>query len=204
MVAQGLWVEQRNRPPAEPTPYGAILRSYQFFFNRDPADLAPAIEALKRVVAAEPECGLAWVQLSRLSSVNYQFEIAPFDTPIDDALAQAERGVRLDPTGQRARAALAFALLLKGELAASRAEAQNALDLNRDSLVYLESIGWLLMLCGDWERGSALVRTASRGTPTTCRSPTTASGRTTSAAGRSTRPSRQPSSTATPPSSGGR
>jgi adenylate cyclase len=160
VVAQGLWVEQRKRPPADPTPYGAILRSYQFFFNRDPADLVPAIEALKRVVAAEPECSLAWVQLSRLYSANYQYEIAPFDTSIDEALDQAQRGVRLDPTGQRARAALAFALLLKGELAASRAEAQNALDLNPDSLVYLESIGWLMTLCGDWESGPALIRRA--------------------------------------------
>ena len=160
VVAQRLWAEQRRRPPAEPTPYGAILRSYQYFFNRDPSDFVPAVEALKRVVAAEPECSLAWVQLSRLSSVNYQYEIAPVDTPIDEALAQAQRGVRLDPTGQRARAALGFALLLKGELAASRVEAQNALDLNRDSLVYLESIGWLITLCGDWETGPALIRRA--------------------------------------------
>jgi adenylate cyclase len=160
VVAQGLWVEQRKRPPAEPTPYGAILRSYQYFVNRDPADLAPAIETLQSVVASEPECSLAWVQLSRLYCVNYQYEVAPFDTPIDEALALAERGVRLDPTGQRARAALAFALLLKGELAASRAEAQNALDLNPDSFVYLESIGWIIMLCGDWEPGLALVRRA--------------------------------------------
>jgi adenylate cyclase len=160
VVAQALWVEQRHRPPAAETPYGAILRSYQFFFNRDPADLAPAVEALKRVVAAEPECGLAWVQLSRLYCANYAFEVAPVDTPIDEALAQAQQGVRLDPTGQRARGALAFALLLKGELAASRAEVQNALDLNPDSLVYLESLGWLMTLCGDWERGPALVRRA--------------------------------------------
>jgi TolB-like protein len=160
VVAQRLWAEQRRRPAAEPTPYGAILRSYQFFFNRDPADFAPAVEALRRVVAAEPECSLAWVQLSRLHSANYAQEIAPVDTSIDDAVAQAQRGVRLDPTGQRARSALAFALLLKGELAASRAEAQNALDLNPDSLVYLESIGWLITLCGDWENGPALIRRA--------------------------------------------
>jgi adenylate cyclase len=160
VVAQGLWVEQRKRPPAEPTPYGAILRSYQYFFNRDPADLAPAVEALKRVVAEEPECSLAWAQLSRLYCANYAFEVAPVDTPVDEALAQAQQAVRLDPTGQRARGALAFALFLKGELAASRAEAQNALDLNPDSLVYLESIGWMMTLCGDWERGPALVRGA--------------------------------------------
>jgi adenylate cyclase len=159
-VAQGLWVEQRRRPPAVETPYGAILRSYQFFFNRDPADLAPAVEALKRVVAAEPECSLAWVQLSRLYSANYAFEVAAVDTPIEEALAFAQQGVRRDPTGQRARGALAFALLLKGELAASRVEAQNALDVNPDSLVYLESIGWVMTLCGDWERGPALVQRA--------------------------------------------
>jgi len=160
VVAQRLWAEQRRRPPAELTPYGAILRSYQFFFNRDPADFAPAVEALRRVVAAEPECSLAWVQLSRLYSANYAQEIAPVDTSIDDAVAQAQRGVRLDPTGQRARSALAFALLLKGEFAASRTEAQNALDLNPDSLVYLESIGWLITLCGDWDSGPALIRRA--------------------------------------------
>jgi adenylate cyclase len=160
VVAQGLWVEQRRRPPAEPTPYGAILRSYQFFFNRDPLDFMPAVEALKRVVAAEPECSLAWVQLSRLYCANYAFEVAPVDTPIDEALAQAHKGVRLDSTGQRARGALAFALVLKGELAASQAEAQNALGVNPDSMVYLESIGWVMTLSGDWERGPALVRRA--------------------------------------------
>jgi tetratricopeptide (TPR) repeat protein len=160
VVAQTLWVEQRRRPAAEPTPYGAILRSYQFFFNRDPADLAPAVEALKRAVAAEPECSLAWVQLARLYCVNYTQEVALVDTPIDEALAMAQRGVRLDPTSQRARGALAYALLLKGELAASRAESQKALDLNPDSLVYLESIGWLMMLAGDWEHGLSLVRRA--------------------------------------------
>jgi tetratricopeptide (TPR) repeat protein len=160
VVAQSLWVEQRRQPSTVPTPYGAILRSYQFFFNRDLTDFAPAVETLKRVVAAEPECSLAWVQLSRLYSANYAFEVAPVDTPIDEALAQAQQGVRRDPTGQRARGALAFALFLKGEIAAARAEVQDALDLNPDSLVYLEALGWLMTLCGEWERGPALVRRA--------------------------------------------
>ncbi len=159
-VAKQLWAERRAHPPAEVTPYGGILASYQFFFNRDPADLAPAIEALQRVVAAEPECSLAWVQLSRLYIANYAFEVVPLETPIDQALAYAQTGVRLDPSAQRARCALAAALLLKGELAAARAEAQSALDLNPDSLVYLEWIGWLITLAGDWERGPELARRA--------------------------------------------
>jgi adenylate cyclase len=159
-VAKLLWAEQRARPRAELTPYGGILASYQFFFNRDPADLAPAIDALRRVVAAEPECGLAWVQLSRLYNANHVFEVAPLETPTDQAVAYAQNGVRLDPSSQRARVALAGALLSKGELAASRAEVQSALDLNPDSLVYLEWIGWLMTLLGEWDRGPDLVRRA--------------------------------------------
>jgi adenylate cyclase len=159
VIAQRLWVEQRNIPPARLTPYGAILRSYQFFFNRNPADLAPAVEALQQAVAAEPECGLAWVQLSRLYSANHAFEVAPVDTPIDLAAAHAEQGVRLEPTNQRAGGALAFALFLKGEMAASRKEAQRALDLDPESLVYLEALGWLMTLLGD-DQGPAMVREA--------------------------------------------
>jgi adenylate cyclase len=160
VVAKLLWAERRAHPPAELTPYGGILASYEFFFNRDPAALAPAIEALQRVVATEPECSLAWVQLSRLYSTNNAFEVAPVETPFDEAVACAQQGVRLDPSSQRARTALAAALMLKGELAAARAEVQSALDLNPDSLVYLEWIGWIMTMLGEWERGPALVRRA--------------------------------------------
>jgi len=160
VVAKLLWAERRAHPPAELTPYGGILASYEFFFNRDPAALPPAISALQHVVAAEPECSLAWVQLSRLYTANNAFEVAPVETPFDEAVAYAQQGVRLDPSSQRARTALAAALMLKGELAAARVEVQSALELNPDSLVYLEWIGWLMTLLGEWERGPALVRRA--------------------------------------------
>jgi adenylate cyclase len=159
-VARLLWAEQRARPGAVLTPYGGILASYQFFFNRAPEDLAPAIDALQRVVATEPECSLAWVQLSRLYNTNYVFEVAPLATPIEQAVAFAQRGVRLDPSSQRARAALAGALLVKGDLPAARTEVQDALDLHPDSLVYLEWIGWIMTMLGEWDRGPDLVRQA--------------------------------------------
>jgi adenylate cyclase len=160
VVAKRLWAERRARPAREPTAYGAILDSYEFLFHRDPADLGPAIAALRRVVGAQPECSLAWVQLCRLHTSNVAFEISPLETPIDEAVTYAQNGVRLDPSGQRARTTLAAALLLKGELAAARGEAQAALDLNQDSLVYHEWIGWILTLCGEWDRGPQVVRQA--------------------------------------------
>ena len=142
------------------TTYGALLRSYRFFLTREPADLVPALEALRRAVAADPECALAWGQLSRLHVANHAFEFAPADTSIEQGLAFAQNAVRLDPSSQRARAALAFALLVKGETAAALAETENALALNPETFVYLETIGWLLALLGEWDRGTALVRRA--------------------------------------------
>jgi adenylate cyclase len=147
-------------PETEATTYGALLRSYRFFLMREPADLVPTLAALRRAVATDPECALAWTQLSRLHVANHAFEVAPADTSLEQGLAFAQNAVRLDPSSQRARAVLAFALLVKGETAAGGAEAESALALNPETLVYLEMIGWLLSLLGDWDRGTALVRKA--------------------------------------------
>jgi tetratricopeptide (TPR) repeat protein len=159
-IARELWAEQRRHPPAQPTTYGAILESYAFFLHRDPRAFAPAIEALRRAVTRDPDSSLAWLQLSRLCAANVAFEIAPLKTPIDQAVTCALEATRLDPSSIRAQSALAFALLVKGELAAGLAAARAGLAANPGSLAYQESIGWLLGLLGDWEHGAALVRQA--------------------------------------------
>ncbi len=161
---QGAIVHRLAAGPPVPelagTTYGALLRSYRFFLVREPEPLASVLGALRTAVDREPECSLAWVQLSRLLVVNHAFEVAPADTSIEEGLALAQHAVRLDPTSQRGRAMLAFALLVKGEREAGRAEVESALAVNPDTYVYLESLGWLQALLGDWERGVALVRRA--------------------------------------------
>ena len=159
IVAQTLWGELQTSATGETT-YGALLRSYRFFATREPAGFVSTLEALRRAVASEPQCSLAWVQLSRLHVANHAFEIAAAETSIEQGLALAQNAARLDPSSQRARAALAFALLVKGEVTAGLAEAGRAFDLNPDTFVYLETIGWLLALLGDWDRGTALIRRA--------------------------------------------
>jgi adenylate cyclase len=158
VVARLLWSDLRDRPIDELPAYGAILRSYQFFFNRNAADYMPARQALELAVRQRPECVLAWAQLARLSIANHSFEIVPPTTPIDEAIAQVQNAVHLDPACQRARAVLASAFLIKGELGAGRVEAEKAHHINPESFVYLEWIGWLFALLGDWERGTALIR----------------------------------------------
>jgi adenylate cyclase len=188
VVARLLWAERRDRPGAGLRPYDAILLSYRFFFNREPADFVPAWDALQRVVRERPECALAWVQLSRLCVSNCMLDVVPLDTRIEDAIGWAQRGVTLDPSSQRARAVLAAAFLAKGELAAGLAEAQKAYALNPDSVVYLEWIGYLTALTGDWERGTSLIRRAEARNPNQTAVPLVARGRITCAATSTRRP----------------
>jgi hypothetical protein len=50
--------------------------------------------------------------------------------------------------------------MCKGEMAASQAEVEQALRSSPGSLVYLEIIGYLLVMLGDWDRGRLLSRSA--------------------------------------------
>ncbi len=164
VVTQLLASERRRRKTAAPTPYDAMLLSYEFFLARDPETLAPALEALQQVVKADPECGEAWTRLARVCIANYAFEVTSIPTPIDETITYGHRGVRVDPSNRRARCILASALMVKGELSAARAELEQALRLGNDSLVYLEIIGYLLTLLGD-DRGPGIIRAALERNP---------------------------------------
>jgi adenylate cyclase len=160
VLVQRLAAERRRRPPAERTPYDAILLTTEFFLARGVDTFHQAMEGVRKVVESEPECGLAWTQLSRLCLANYAFEVTPIPTSIDEAITYAHRGVRLDPASRSARCVLASCLLVKGELAAGREQLEQALRSSPGSLVYLEIIGYLLTVLGEWERGQALSRNA--------------------------------------------
>ena len=165
LVVQTLAAERRKRRPAEATPYDAMLLSYDFFLARGPDTFGPAVEALRRVVEAAPDCGVAWTRLARVYYNNYALEVTATPTPIDEAVSFAHRGVRLDPESRNARCVLAACLIVKGELASARDELERALQSSPGSLAYLEMIGCLLMLTGDWERGLALTRSARERNP---------------------------------------
>jgi adenylate cyclase len=104
-----------------------------------PETFLGTFEALRQACTQEPECGLAWSMLARLYSLNYSLELFDLETPIEEAAAFAERGVKLDPANQRVRMIMAFILLFKNELSAGLAEVDRALQLNPNSLIVLEN-----------------------------------------------------------------
>jgi adenylate cyclase len=164
VISRTLSAERRRTPTPAPTAYEAVLRSYRFLRSRGEEDLVTALQALERVVRAEPECSLAWVQLARLYAEAHGFDLTAAQAPLDFAVDCGFNGVQLEPSSQRARGALAHALFAKDDLAAARTEARKAVDLESTAGAPLDWIGGLLTLLGD-ERGPVLVREAASRAP---------------------------------------
>jgi adenylate cyclase len=165
IISKALSIESRHKPPANLKTYEAMLRYYQFDVIHSPETFFRALEALKHAAVVEPECGQVWSMLGRLYTTNYILEIFDLKTPLEEAVAFAERGVQLDPANQRARTVLAFVRLASNEIPAALAELERALALNPNSLFFMDNIGYLFTLLGEWERGPALINKAIKLNP---------------------------------------
>jgi adenylate cyclase len=159
VIAQCLIAERRKRRPAAPTVYDAVLQAYEYFLTREANRFAAAVDGLRQAVAHHPDSGPSWTQLARLILARRTGESAGGPT-LGEAVACAQRGVRLDPASRGARCVLAAALLATGEAAAAREELEQVLRSSPGSLVHLENIGALLTRAGDPARGALLSRTA--------------------------------------------
>ena len=125
-----------------------------------------AFDALQHATALAPTSGTVWSMLGRLYLNAYaldSFRVGP--AYLDRGTACAEQGIHLAPDCQRCHTILAFVRLLRDDLAARLAEADTALALNPDSLFYMDSIGYIATLLGDWQRGPALIHQAMKSNP---------------------------------------
>ena len=165
IIAEALSSESRDKPPFDLTTHEAILRYYQYDMAVSLDTFLRALEALEVAVKTEPECGQVWTMLGRLYTANITLEHCDIETPLDKAVAFTEKGVLLNPASQRARTWLAFARMLCNQIPAALAEAERALALNPNSLFFMDILGYLLSLLGEWERGRALLKKAIRHNP---------------------------------------
>ncbi len=152
--------ESRRDPAAGGGAYQAILRYLHFDVTNDPAAFVEAFAALRQAVEADPECAVCWSYLARLGGAHWSLGLSGEILPIEESLAAARRGVGLAPRDVRCRATLSYLLLLVDELDEALGEAEAALELNGMSMFWLDVIGYLLSLSGDWKRGPTLLRQA--------------------------------------------
>jgi adenylate cyclase len=165
LVARHIAQGARRREMVVPGAYEAILRYHQFAQSPSPEAYRAALTALQTAVKDYPDCGCCWSFLARLLAEDYALWASGNAGLIQDALSCARKGVQLAPLDQRARSILGYVYLLNDQVEKARQEAEAALALNPNSLLIMGGIGYLLTLCGDWERGPELSRKAIRLNP---------------------------------------
>jgi tetratricopeptide (TPR) repeat protein len=142
-----------------------MLRYWEYDTLRNRQSYMRAIGALEHAVTHEPDRGQTWSMLASLYADNYGLEMADLPTALEKAVEYAQKGVSLDPTNRRARAILAYVRLMQNKLPEARCQAETAYNLYSCSLMYLDVIGWLMSLAGEWERGLKYIKKAMQLNP---------------------------------------
>lgn len=140
--------------------YEALLQYYEYDRFLNVETYIKALDAVTIASTREPDCGQIWTMMGRLHADNIVNELFDTDITLEKALSYAVKGVILNPNDQRARFILSALRMFCDEISAAKVEAERALALNPDSLYYMDAIGYILTLLGEWERGTMLIRKA--------------------------------------------
>ncbi|MFG0285355.1 MAG: hypothetical protein ACF8R7_13130 [Phycisphaerales bacterium JB039] len=149
-----------RRPRAAGSVYEAILRTLYLETTHEPQAFDDALAALRQAVRSSPGCALAWSYLARIGAIQFGLGLPGDVIPIEDSIAAARRGAELAPLDVQSLVILAYVLLLGDELDEARAQADAALRVSSGSVFWLDAVGYLLTLSGDWERGPDMIRKA--------------------------------------------
>ena len=155
---------QRSKPCL--TTYQAVLKGYSYWEKVDAVSYQQAFEALQQEVANACDSGPVFTILSLLYFDNISQEYFDLDrTPMDEALRLAREGVQLEPGNQLSHLALARGHFLQNQSDQALNDIETALSLQPESLLFMDGIGYLLILMGQWDRGEQLVQKAIRLNP---------------------------------------
>ncbi len=161
IIPRRLSAESGSKKTIDLTTYEAILKAYAYDQAPNPGSYQTAFKALQNAIKESPSCGLVSGRLALLYADNIALEFFdPGLTPLGHAIHLAQEAVLMEPNHQMNRIVLARVRLLNNELDAALLELDVALKLNPNSLQYMDAIGYLLMLLGQWERGEMLIRRA--------------------------------------------
>ena len=157
--------ESRERPSGNGTSYEAILHHHHFEATHDSQAFIKALTALRHAVESNTECAQCWSYLGRLGGIHWSLGLPGDPIPIADSIIAARRGTELAPLDVRCRVVLAYLLLVNDDINQARTEIDLALQLNGISIFWIDMIGYLLTLSGDWRRGPELIRRALETNP---------------------------------------
>jgi adenylate cyclase len=165
-IVRAMKSRNNHRSTADLTTYQAVLKGYSYWENVSTVSFQQAFEALQQETAKGCDSGLVFSILSLLYTDNICMEHLDLDvTPMDDALHLAREGALLGPCNQLSYFALARAHLLQNDLHQALNDVETAMALQPESLLFMDVIGYMLLLLGEWDRGEQLVQKAIRLNP---------------------------------------
>jgi tetratricopeptide (TPR) repeat protein len=154
----------RRSRPGDFSAYELYLAAQSEAARATPEGAKDAIKLLEKAAAADPRLARAWVELSFLRQRLINFGADP-EVVNPAALADAQRAVEIDPHDAAAHSALAWALGMQGNFAASEAEFDTALRLNPGDAGLLASVSTWAVSLGHPERGAEAADHAIRLNP---------------------------------------
>ena len=158
LISRRLSLESRRKVPDDLKAYDAILRFYRYETELTATSFKEALVALEHAVEIEPEYGLAWSMLGHLHADNYALGFCEIETPLEKALAYAQRGIALAPESQFASDALSLVYFHLGDKALFLKHVELTIALNPNSPYIIGVAGWHMMLYGEWDHGLSLLK----------------------------------------------
>ena len=146
--------------------YEAVLKGYAYHLSSKPDAYVSALEALRKAHEQRSDRGIVYSMLALLYFDNIVLEfLDPEQTPLDEAMRLAHKGVQLEPDNQFSHLVHAWGHMIANGRETALAEIDEALKLCPSSMLYTDAIGYLLVLLEQWEHGERLIRKSIRLNP---------------------------------------
>jgi len=152
----------RSKSEEALTPHEAVLRAFSYFSRITSEEHAEVRKVLEHAVRVAPDHADSWAMLSMLYRGEFAQGFNAGPSPLDRALAAAQRAVELAPTHALGHYALATVYFFRKDKVPFQVEAERALTLNPQDASVKAYLGLLIAASGEWERGCEMVEEAMR------------------------------------------
>jgi len=146
------------QPTAELKVYDALFWYYHHEREFTQEVFQKARTAIELAVKLDPEYALAWAYLADMYmdgvAVGFKNNIA---NPLEEAMKCAHRAIEIDPLCQHAYWALTWINLFLHNRRECLQSIEKCLSLNPKAVTVMGSMGWALILAGEFERGVKLM-----------------------------------------------
>jgi len=155
----------RHKPPAELSPYEAVLRSFVYFWRLTSEEFDAARAGLEKAVQDEPNYADAWAMLGLLLAQAHGQRFKPGFDFLSEAESAARQAIAASPGNHMGWFGLAQVMFFQREYESLRNAAYKAVELNPMDGNTIAFLGELLSYSGESEKGQEFSKRAKQLNP---------------------------------------